>query len=54
MKYFFLLITLLTGFYAYTYARWLKQKTGNKAGAIGIFALISLGVAVAVYRIVAQ
>ncbi|MDR3588044.1 MAG: hypothetical protein P4N41_00095 [Negativicutes bacterium] len=50
MSYFFLAATLLASIYTYTFARWL-HKSGNIAGAWGMYALITVSIAVAAYRI---
>lgn len=51
MDYLFVCAAFLTGFYAFTYARWLRQN-GQSAGAWGVGALVILGLAAAVYRLV--
>jgi hypothetical protein len=51
MDYLFVCAAILTGFYAATFACWLKQN-GNSAGAWGVGVLALLGVTVAIYRLV--
>lgn len=49
MRYLWLLLVIVAAFHAYTYARWLKQQ-GNKAGMIGVYILIVIGLALPGYR----
>lgn len=53
MEYIFPALSLLAGFHAYTYARWLK-KQGNRLGALGVLGLTAAGVSVALYRLFAS
>ena len=46
-----LLFVVVAALHAMTYSRWLMQN-GNKAGAIGVYALILLSLALPVYRMV--
>lgn len=46
-----LLASLVTAFYALTFARWLKQE-GNKQGAYVVFAVVMIAVALPVYRMI--
>lgn len=49
MENIFRVLTLLAGFHAYTYARWLKQK-GNRLGWIGVLLLTAAGLGAAIYQ----
>lgn len=49
--YIYLFASLLAGFYAMTYARWLR-KNGNKTGAFGVLAIILLSLILPVYRLI--
>lgn len=49
MNYIFLVVAVLAGIYAYTFARWLRQK-GNTLGAVGVCLLIAISLALPVYR----
>jgi hypothetical protein len=42
-------ITVFAASYAFTYARWLKQH-GNMVGAMGVFFIVMVGLAISVYR----
>ncbi len=44
-----MLASLVTAFYALTFARWLMQE-GNKQGGYVVFAVVMVGVALPVYR----
>lgn len=50
MDYLFLIIAIVSSVYAYTFGRWLRQN-GNKAGAFGVFLLITISVGLAIYHI---
>ena len=49
MSYFFLIVAVLASIYAYTFARWLRQK-GNTLGAVGVYLLIAISLALPGYR----
>ncbi|WP_371379183.1 hypothetical protein [Sporomusa aerivorans] len=51
MDFLFVIATILTGFYAATFAYWLKQH-GNSIGAWGVWTLVLLGLAVSIYPLV--
>jgi hypothetical protein len=51
MDYLFLLAAVLAAIYGYTFALWLG-KNGNKVGAIGVFVLIVISLALPIYRII--
>lgn len=51
MEYFYLIAALVAGVHAYTYGQWLKTQ-GNRAGAVAVFLLVVLSVALPVYRII--
>lgn len=50
MDYILAAITCVAAFYAFTYGRWLKAN-GNRKGAIGVFVLAFLGVALSAYQV---
>lgn len=52
-EYIFLIVAVLTGFYALTYARWL-HRGGNRTGAIGVLVIVLLSVALPAYRLLAR
>jgi len=51
VNYFFLIAAIMACIYAYTFARWLQQK-GNTLGALGIFLLIAISLALPIYRMI--
>lgn len=51
MDYMFLTAAILSGFHGYTFSQWL-WKNGNIAGAIGVFVLIMISVALPIYRLI--
>ena len=51
MDYFYIVVDVVAGIYAYTYARWLRRE-GNALGAFGVILLLVLSIAVPIYRIV--
>ena len=48
--YLFLLVAAFAGLHALTYARWLKNN-GNKTGAVGVFILVLIALALPVSRL---
>lgn len=53
MDYFYIVVEVVAGFYAYTYAKWLRQH-GNALGALAVICLVVISLAVPIYRIVSQ
>jgi hypothetical protein len=51
MNYIFLAGALLAGFHGYTFSQWL-WKNGNTLGAIGVFVLVLMSLALPIYRII--
>ncbi len=51
MNYLVVVVALVAGFHAYTYAKWLKEN-GNKTGAAGVIMLILLSLALPVFRLI--
>ncbi|MBC8014432.1 MAG: hypothetical protein H7X79_01645 [Sporomusaceae bacterium] len=49
MDHILLVPIILVGIHAYTFARWLSQE-GNTRGAIGMYVLIAVSLALPVYR----
>ncbi len=50
MDYLLAAITWVAAFYAFTYGRWLKTN-GNRKGAIGVFVLVFMGIALSAYQV---
>lgn len=53
MDYLYIVIDVAAGFYAYTYAKWLRQN-GNALGALAVIFLVVISLTVPIYRIVNQ
>lgn len=51
MQNFILLFVVVAALHAMTYSRWL-MRNGNKAGAIGVYAIILVSLALPIYRMV--
>lgn len=51
MQNFMLLFVAVAALHAMTYSRWL-MKNGNKSGAIGVYAIILLSLALPIYRMI--
>ena len=51
MGYFYLVMALVSGLYAVTYALWLR-KNGNNAGAYAVYCLVALALFLPVYRLI--
>lgn len=51
MDYFYIVVDILAGFYAYSYAKWLRRQ-GNAWGAFGVILLLVISIAMPIYRIV--
>lgn len=51
MQSYLLLFVVVAALHAMTYSRWL-MKSGNKAGAIGVYAIILVSLALPIYRMV--
>ena len=51
MEYIIPFLAVLASYHAYTYAQWLR-KNDNQQGAIGIYVLIVVALALAVYKLV--
>ncbi|GBG56879.1 hypothetical protein SPFL3102_02387 [Sporomusaceae bacterium FL31] len=51
MQNYMLLFVVFAALHAMTYSRWL-MKNGNKTGAIGVYVLILLSLALPIYRMV--
>ncbi len=49
----YLLATIVAGFHALTYARWLRMN-GNKTGAFGVLLIVLLSLILPVYRLITQ
>ncbi|HEY3426414.1 MAG TPA: hypothetical protein VGL27_16575 [Negativicutes bacterium] len=53
MHYITSILAVLTSYHAHTYAQWLRQH-GNKSGAVGIYSIITLALALMGYQIVSS
>jgi hypothetical protein len=51
MDYIFLAAAILSGFHGVTFSQWL-WKNGNILGAMGVFVLILISLALPIYRII--
>ncbi|QJW46790.1 hypothetical protein HA075_13725 [bacterium BFN5] len=49
MQSYIVLFVVAAGLHAMTYSRWL-MKNGNKAGAIGVYVIILISLALPIYR----
>ncbi len=50
MDYLFLAVAILSGFHGYTFSQWL-WKNENISGAVGVFLLIIICIALPIFRI---
>lgn len=50
MDYLFLAVAILSGFHGYTFSQWL-WKNENISGAVGVFLLIIISIALPIFRI---
>ncbi len=53
MGYLFLLVAGVVSIHAYTFARWL-WKNGNVSGAVGVYMLVIISLALPLYRIISR